>query len=407
MWYVLSLHNRKPHKLRTTDEFFGKRPNWILDHPEMRGNAYNQSVYTHLRGLSPYTKWRSERELARAVSTETGFTEAACRKALATLKKCAFYSINDDGKLSFGDREVVMGVAILAMGVAKVDTGVATTGYRGSQSGYVGSQDSQQAQGIQPYRDIDVLVETLEGKGTNVPLPSPEGGARLILGADPEEENEMNKVIVNKPLQVFDYFNFVARKYGAVPVTDTKDRVAFLSQVKRSIQRGMNVRDIMRMIDAFFQFDRHREHRSPWKVFFTNEVQRTLMAVGGGVESNDPILDWISNDFQRTEELPWDESFDAIFQRLVHHSGMSVAYRYPDVLASIAKISSGDDVLAESLLTCAASLIDQYLNGEEDKVLRGRICDAGVLLPKDLKPNKVRREAMTLREAVLTTARLN
>jgi len=86
---------------------------------------------------------------------------------------------------------------------------------------------------------------------------------------------------------------------------------------------------------------------------------------------------------------------------------MAVAYRYPDMLASIAKTSSGDAGLAEDLLTCAASLIDQCLDGEEDKSLRDRLTGAGVVLPKDLKPNKVRREAMTLREAVLTAARLN
>lgn len=393
--------------MRATNEFFGKRPNWVLQHPKMRGNPYNQSVYTHLRGLNPYTRWRSERELARAVANDTGLTESACRKSLTTLRKCLFFIIDGEGKLVFGDQEMVMGVAKVVTPVATVATPVTNSGYPHSQIGYPGNQDSHTGQGFPPYREIEILIDPLQDRGTYVPLSSPEEEDPVILGADPEEENVNVKPNLNAPLQVFDHFNFIARKMGANPVTDVKDRVAFLAQVKRSFRRGLTAKDLTGMIDAFFQFDRNRNHRSPWKVFWTSDIQRSLMAEGGAVNTDDPVLKWISNDFFRTESLPWPAEFDDSFRTLVHLTGMSVAYRYPDMLANIARISSGDTDLAERMLSCAASLIEQCLHGEDDGSLRETLSCSGVQLPKDLKPKKVRKESMTLREAVLTAARLN
>lgn len=388
--------------MRATNEFFGKRPNWILRHPEMRGNPYAQSVYTHLRGMNPYIRWKSERELARAVATDTGFTESTCRKTLTTLRKCLFFIIDGDGKLVFGDEEMVMGVA-------KVDTPVTTTGYPGSQNGYPGSQHSHVGQGFPLYREIEILVETVKERGTYVPLSSPEEDSILILGADPETPKETK--VHNKPLnevqQVFDHFNLVARRVGAAPVAGANDASAFKAQVKRSLNRGLSVRDITGMIDGFFQFDRNREHRSPWKLFWSSDVQRKMLAVGGIVKSSDPVMNWISNDFCRTEDLPWSDLFDDSFRSLVHRTGMSVAYRYPDLLANIARISAGDTALAEQMLLCASSLIDHCLHGEDDKSLRETLTVSGVEVPKDLKPKKVRRESMTLREAVLTAIRHN
>lgn len=394
--------------MRATNEFFGKRPNWVLHHPEMRGNPYNQSVYTHLRGMNPYTRWKSERELARVVSNDTGLTEAACRKALAALRKCMFYIIDGEGKLVFGDQELVMGVAKVVTPVATVVTPVASTGYPGSQIGYPGSQHSHTGQGFPPYREIEILVDPIKERGTYVPLSSPEEGRPVILGADPErEEPSKKKAAPNETQKVFDHFNFMARKMGANPVVDVKDVSAFKAHTKRSLGRGLTAKDLTSMIDAFFQFDRNRNHRSPWKVFWTANVQRTLMAEGGSVRTDDPIMDWISNDFSRTGHLPWEPSFDDDFRTLVHLTGMSVAYRYPDLLANIARISAGDTALAEKMLFCAASLIDQCLHGEDDRTLRETLSCSGVQLPKDLNPKKVRKESMTLREAVLTAMRHN
>lgn len=228
----------------------------------------------------------------------------------------------------------------------------------------------------------------------------------MILGADPHHEQDTNHRKPNQAQQVFDYFNFVARKNGANPVTDVKDRVAFLSHAKRSINHGTTVANLMEMTNRFFQFDRNREHRAPWKLFWTKDTQTKLMSENEDQTIGDPVLNWIGNDFCRTGDLPWSDIFDEEFRTMVHHTGMSVAYRYPDLLANIARISSGNTALAERMLVFAASLIEQCLHGNDDRELRSVLTDSGVTLPNDLKPKRVRREAMTLREAVIIASRI-
>lgn len=229
----------------------------------------------------------------------------------------------------------------------------------------------------------------------------------MILGADETEEQELVPKL-NPVLRVFDHFNFAARKAGGFPVTNMQDRKIFMSNIKRMLSSGHTHRSLSGMVDQFFQFDRNRENRYAWKVFCTKEEQRRLSSTASHIQITDSVLAWVAQDFVREGSLPWEEAFDMVFRSLVHRRGMSVAYRYPDLLASIALVSSGDSESAEQLLLSATSLIDSYLNGVDKShtsAYRTVLSTAGVPIPNDLTHSNIRKEAMTLQEAVLSIPR--
>jgi len=397
-------------------KFFGKRPNWILQHPTMYGNAYAQAVYTHLRGMDPSLIWRSERDLAKSVSDQTGFSLSVSRKSLAAIKKAHFYTFSVDGKLLFPGPDSVL---------REQQSGYvgSQSGYTGSQSGYVGSHSDPSEQvecATREVEKVEVLVPVVTAIGDRTNVLSPITGAdahkvneqaALILGVDPDEEVKENKTPKKRPEtdEVLDHFNFIARKMGAAPVTGTQDIVMFKAHTKRALKSGLTVKSLVSMIDSYFQLDRNRQHRYPGRIFYAKEVQQKLSRNVRHVEINDEVLLWMSNDFTRTQELPWPEECDRPLQNLVFRQGMSLAYRYPDLLSQIIKKSEGDLETAETLISSAATLINLYLQAEEDSVpetlavLRG----AGIELPKDLSRKRIRKEAMTLQEAIVTAHRLN
>lgn len=395
--------------MRTTGrdgDFFGKRPNWVLKHPAIYGNAYHQAVYTHLRGMNPRLSWKSERELTGQVSTETGFGLSTCRKSYAVLKKSGLVTLSSDGFLTFEDDPTRV------LRDTEGGSGCSQSGSGGSQSGYTQSHFTPSDLPVCDTRSVDQIEIELEGIGTNVPIPFPEGNfvheeEPVILGADTEVPEPPKGKTPNLPLQVYDYFNFVARKMNSVPITDVKDRVAFLAQMKRSLNSGLTVQSLMGMIDRFFQYDRNRQHRYPWKIFVMKETQQKLLSTATAVRIEDEVLDWIGRDFSRSQPLPWDESFDEFFQTLVQRRGMVLAYRYPDLLSQIAKVASGDRTLAQNLVSSASSLITNYLNDNTADDELAELKNAGITLPTDLSPRRIRKEALTLQEAVLTASRRN
>lgn len=389
----------------TTPEYFGKRPNWILKHPTMRGNAYAQAIYTHLRGMPPQGTWKSERALARSVSDDTGFTESVCRKTISTLKSSGFITFTACGKLEFGTEETV------TSGYPG-----SQIGYGGSQSGYGGSHYNTSEQELCAYREVESReILELEGIGTTslyleqAANDVHEGGT-VILGADGNSEWEAPAKPPrksNETLMVFDHFNFAARRTGSTPVKSPAERAAFMSQIKRLLATGHTVVSLREMIEVFFQNDRFRNHQSPWKLFCSQDIQRTLTP-NAPLRIHDEVLAWVANDFVREASLPWPEEFDTVFRTLVLRRGLAVAYRYPDLLASIAHTSHADADTAELLLATASTLIDQLLNEPHAAhlTLITQLRTAGVVLPKDLTVSKhIRKEAMTLREAVLAIPR--
>lgn len=230
----------------------------------------------------------------------------------------------------------------------------------------------------------------------------------MILGADidtpPSPEVPRKKTKAVSPTQdILDYWNFTARRVGATPVTKQQDRIIFLAQAKRTLAGGVTPFGMKSMIADFFQRDSHRDHRAPHLVFFSKDIQRTLMS-GRHVDIDDVVLGWVASGFTDYKTLPWSEEFCNDFQNVVLRRGLSVVYRYPDLVASIARAARGDIVLARTLITDAATLLDEGLNGqakESDRIC-AKFASTGVTLPPDLAKGKPSRtEASSLQEAVL------
>lgn len=230
----------------------------------------------------------------------------------------------------------------------------------------------------------------------------------MILGADidrspsPEVPPKKSKA-VSPTLDVLDYWNFIARRVGAVPVSKQQDRIIFLTQVKRILAGGVTPFGIKSMIADFFQRDSHREHRAPHMVFFSKDVQRTFMS-GRDIHVDDDVLSWVASGFVESTSVPWSDDFCREFQNMVLRRGLSVVYRYPDLVASIARVASGDIALAKRLVSDAATLLDEGLAGrciESDRIC-ANFTSLGVILPTDLASGSPSRtEASSLQEAVL------
>lgn len=386
--------------MRHTDDHFAKRPNWILRHPVMRGNPYNQAVYTHLRGLNPYTRWRSVRQLCAHIAEETGFTESSCRKAMTALSSAGFVLLQDDGVLKFGEQSDC-GVATQ---VAKVDTPVAKM--------------ATQVATLPPVSRDDARIDNREidrdsSSGTSVPLlllkivgensvHKVKGRKNMILGADPHATATAPPPSSREVLRIF---NTEARRVGANPVKSQDEIIKFSSLAKRALQSGHSQKSLTEMILTFFQFDRNREHPCPWRVFFSTEVFNKLQTDVVGITISDPLLNWIYSDFSHSPELPWDADFNETFQTLVYRRGVSLTYRYADLTAEVARTAHGDVQLAETLITAAAQVLHEYLSGNDAEHHLAILKSHGVLLPKDFSKTRVRKEASTMQEAVLIAFR--
>lgn len=398
--------------MRTTKEHFGKRPNWILTHEVMRGNAYNQAIYTHLRGMNPYMRWRSVRFLAENIAQETGFTESVCRKALTALKSAGFFTLNDSGAILFGSQRAVK--ALTKPGYTGNQSG-----YTGSQSGYTGNQTTTSEQGFLEHidnRDIEkVVVETHNGTGTNVPVPFLKTAndvhfqteEDVILGADPSPPSPPQRTAPKKPStkDIIHFFNYAATRAHAPTITTQEDIIVFSSQIKKALSAGHTLESLREMIHAFFQFDRHKEHPCPWKVFLSDKVFSELQSSVAGISVEDPVLRWIHEDFRRTDPLPWGEDFDELFESAVYRRGMSLLFRYADLVASVAIASGGEIELAKDLLDTASTALSSHLNGESATGELALLQQQGVVIPHDFSRSKIRKECKTVQESVLMALR--
>lgn len=236
----------------------------------------------------------------------------------------------------------------------------------------------------------------------------------VILGADPDaeprEDTPAKKPKARRPVppttEVLDHWNLTARRTGSTPVTGSHDLMIFRTQTKRLLKAGLSVAALRAMINEFFRLDRHREAQAPHLLFFSKDVQRRLLAAVNDTSAqvSDIVLGWVGRGFVRQEDLPWDEGFDQQFQNLVLRRALSLAYRYPEVVADIARTAQGDPDLAKALLSRANEALEAALTGMRDNL--PQMCDAlasqGVTLPAPLRGRgEVRPEASTLHEAVM------
>lgn len=230
----------------------------------------------------------------------------------------------------------------------------------------------------------------------------------VILGSDPtspvrDESPRTKKKAISPAVDILEFWNLTARRLGATPVINQKDRIIFLTQAKRLIAGGLTGFSLKSMISDFFQRDSHREHRTPHLVFFSKDIQRTLMS-GRDVVVDDEVMGWVAGGFGHGDKLPWSEEFCHAFQSIVLRRGLAVVYRYPELVTSIARAADGNIDTAKTLVTQAAALVDAHLNGsiEESARISATLTGGGVILPPDLAAGRMsRQEASTLQEAVL------
>jgi DNA-binding transcriptional ArsR family regulator len=277
---------------------------------------------------------------------------------------------------------------------------------------------------VVPLHHEEVQVRTRDSRGTTSLYYTPEVYEvhsvnsdtvdPMILGADPDAPAVSAPVRTRPPkakkpvapsIDLLQYWNFLARRYSARPVTEVTDHRIFQSQVKRLLAKGLTAFSLRTMMSDFFQIDRHREHRTPHLVFFSTDVQRSLLPMTLAIDIDDPVLGWMASGFSDRAALSWSEEFCDSFQNVALRRGLSLMYRYPEVLASIAVVSDGDIDVARSLITDAQSLLDARLNNDSDAVsdLSTTLATSGVTLPADLTSGRrsLRDEAASLQAAVL------
>lgn len=235
----------------------------------------------------------------------------------------------------------------------------------------------------------------------------------VILGADPDtppepaKRSRRDKKPPAPSVDLLQYWNFIARRYGVRPLVAHTDCRIFQRHVNRLLAAGLTPFAMKSMISDFFQLDRNREHRTPHFVFFSAEVQRSLVPMTRAVAVSDPVLGWMASGFTDTGTLPWSEEFCGAFQNVALRRGLSLMYRYPEVLASIALVADGDIERAKELITEASALLAARLSGaaEECRQHSAILNDNGVILPPDLATGRrsLREEAASLQEAILAS----
>ena len=203
-----------------------------------------------------------------------------------------------------------------------------------------------------------------------------------------------------------DYFDFTARKNftAAVPLTD---RPAFRKHINRLLASGLDVPTLRWYTTVFFA--RFPKRACPWKSFVSRDVQQVLHQEHqqrlGAPSTNDPILLWILNDFERTSDLlPWDEVVDRQVQMVVlNHT--NVLLRYPELVSEVLGDLAERPEDAEDVLGLLTDLIAIRLAKRDKTAVVSALRSWCVPLPDCLVGTKpLREQAASLAAAVLVAA---
>lgn len=105
-------------------------------------------------------------------------------------------------------------------------------------------------------------------------------------------------------------------------------------QFSRLLESGYDVSDLEDMIERFWLTSSSQRSGTPVLSFCNKSFQRQLLA-GTFVKTTNSVLQWIADSFAPTAGLPWDQSQDDDYRRLVMLEGLDALYSYPEVVADI------------------------------------------------------------------------
>jgi hypothetical protein len=213
---------------------------------------------------------------------------------------------------------------------------------------------------------------------------------------------ESGKLTGEEVTSLMDYFNFASRKAGSNAVP-TCEAVIFRTKL-RQMSTGLSMRSIKANIDSFFSLARNREHPAPWRVFVMTKVQADLLQQTGATPKTvDPVLAWVSDDFTRTGDLPWEQGEDNNFRRILL-ANIMLMYRYPEVVAQVVTEHSSED--SSKILDDLHNFVAAVLASEDTRSIRSSLTRYGVHIPTSMtNPRTVRPVATTLAEAIVRSQR--
>lgn len=108
-------------------------------------------------------------------------------------------------------------------------------------------------------------------------------------------------------------------------------------QFSQLLSSGYEVPDLEKMIERFWMTPTARRSGTPVLPFCNKAFQRQLLA-GTFVKTSNSVLQWIADSFAPTEDLPWDESLNDDYSRLIMLEGIDALYSYPEIVADILTI---------------------------------------------------------------------
>lgn len=213
----------------------------------------------------------------------------------------------------------------------------------------------------------------------------------MILGADPSDKPAHVEKQKRKPRpEVNDLVSHFVYHPRSVMVSSYtfQDMNILRRTIRLLLDSGLTRLSIRKMIDKFFSVDRMRSAESPVLMFASKSVQQSLMdSVGTEISETEvsPMISLMLNDFQRTQDLPWDAEVDNVIKRTVIMLCMEACYRYPEVVAEIIENSSGVvNSAVKDKLSALNSLVNWHLDIEDcnHKELLSTL--SGTTLPKEL-----------------------
>lgn len=234
-------------------------------------------------------------------------------------------------------------------------------------------------------------------------------GESMIIGADTE------RAPTPEPRKKFKETDelvrrFIYSKQFCMRTFTTTDINIVRRACKLMLQSGLTPDTIREMIDTFVNDTRFTEYNNPATAFASKKIQAVLLErVTVKVVDDDPVIMLMVNDFVRSDNLAieWDPQHDTQLRKAILTRCLEGLYRYPEVVASIARHWPGDFQNQEFLnaLSALESMIKFGLGKETIDMpeVLGRL--SFVDLPKTLIDGTPRDSAGTLAGAAYTTRR--
>lgn len=238
----------------------------------------------------------------------------------------------------------------------------------------------------------------------------PKREPEMILGADPDRvEPTPTRTTKGNP-DINDLTNhFIHHKTNVMRVYKQKDVAILRRTLKTLMGSGLTTSTIRKMIDHFLLDSRFADYDNPVLGFSSKKIQNLLLTkVGGTVVAEDPVLVLMSQDFERgTLDIPWNVVSDSDLRAAVTIRCLETLYRYPDLIAEIARHWAGDFRCAEFLrdLSLLEDLVKSGLGKTTCDVQEVTQTLHYLTLPKDLLKGVVRDSAGTMVSAIYTYRR--